>query len=138
MDRVTVYTDGASSGNPGPSGWAFYMNGELVSGSLAIATNNQMEMLAILHAVKACPRAVELHIVSDSKIALGMVCRGWRGKNEALQDIRDQIHRQAFLKCVRLSCALVKGHAGHRENTLTDERARLEAKREKSRQLASK
>lgn len=48
MRKIVVYTDGASAGNPGPSGWAFLMQGTLTSGSVVRATNNQMELLAIL------------------------------------------------------------------------------------------
>ena len=136
MERITVYTDGASAGNPGPSGWAFLMEGELRSGSVKLATNNQMELYAIWQAVRYCPRAFELHIVSDSKIALGMVCIGWKGRNETLRNIRDSIHKIAIHKCLKLTCTLVKGHAGHRENALVDERARLMAKQEHSRQRA--
>lgn len=112
------------------------MQGKLVSGCVTKATNNQMELLAILKAVECCPRAVNLHIISDSKVALGLVCRGWKGRNETLRMIRDSIQRTAFRKCIRLTCTLVKGHAGQRENDLVDVRARLAAKQEQSRQWA--
>lgn len=137
IEVVVCYTDGSSIGNPGPSAWAYLMYDETISGRVPCATNNQMEMVAIIKAINGCDRAVNLHVVSDSKIALGMIMRRWKGANPILQALRDEAIHTAFLKCIRLSGQLIKGHAGNRWNNMVDERARLESKREQSSQLAT-
>lgn len=134
---MVTYTDGSSIGNPGPSAWAYLLYGEVVSGRVPCATNNQMEMVAMIKAIDGCERAVNLHIISDSKIALGMIMRRWKGANVILRGLRDEAIHKAFLKCIRLSGELVKGHAGNQWNNMVDERARLESKREQSAQLAA-
>jgi ribonuclease HI len=136
MKKIVAHTDGSSIGNPGPSGWACLIEGKLLSGAYQVATNNQMELVAMLEAVKACPRGVELHIISDSKVALGLVITGWKGDNEPLRMIRDEIVDTAFLKNIKLTGEYVKGHAWCRENSMVDCRAKMEAKQEKSRQYA--
>ncbi|MBQ6208034.1 MAG: ribonuclease HI, partial [Oscillospiraceae bacterium] len=87
MKTVTVYTDGACSGNPGPGGWAailIYGQAEReLSGGEPSTTNNRMEMTAIISALSALkePCIVELH--SDSRYVLDAIEKGWavRWKN---------------------------------------------------------
>ena len=70
MDEVTIYTDGACSGNPGPGGWgAILMLGENrkeISGGSENTTNNIMELTAVIEALKILKRPCKVNIYSDS------------------------------------------------------------------------
>src|SRR6056300_772689 len=69
-DRIVVYTDGACSGNPGPGGWAWAIapDGQRSgSGGETSTTNQRMELMAVLEAVRSlADEVVEIHVVSDS------------------------------------------------------------------------
>ena len=83
MKTVTIYTDGACSGNPGPGGWCAILeyNGheKLISGGEERTTNNRMELTAVIQALLALrePCAVELY--SDSKYVIDALEKGWHG-----------------------------------------------------------
>ena len=70
MDKVTIYTDGACSGNPGPGGWgAILMSGESskeISGGKKDTTNNIMELTAVIEALKLLKRPCQVDLYSDS------------------------------------------------------------------------
>src|SRR4051812_46024363 len=84
-DAVSVFTDGACSGNPGPAGWAWAVDHEIfASGSEDVSTNQRMEIRAALEAVTALPGP--LLVVSDSTYVVncfrdrwweGWLARGW-------------------------------------------------------------
>ena len=80
-DTVTVYTDGACSGNPGPGGWAWAVapDGEpSASGGEPRTTNQRMEITAVLRAVEALPGPV--HVMSDSTYVVNCFRdRWWEG-----------------------------------------------------------
>ena len=81
MTKVTIYTDGACSGNPGPGGWcAILKSGDyekLISGGSKHTTNNQMELTAVINGLKALKRSCDVTVVSDSKYVCDAVLKGW-------------------------------------------------------------
>jgi ribonuclease HI len=138
-DIVTVATDGACSGNPGPTGWAWVgEDGTWAAGSLVVGTNQVGELLGLLHAIDDHADVALLTVLCDSAYAIGTYTawmdahaeRGWVGSSgrptanqpivAALRDARDR-RRTAGLPPVRL--VKVKGHAGHLLNSWADERA---------------
>jgi len=137
LTHVTIYTDGACSGNPGPGGWgAILVHGknrkELYGGEVE-TTNNRMELQAAIEALNALKRPCRVDLYTDSvyvrdgitKWIEGWQRNGWRTsakkpvKNAELwQDL------QAALKPHDIDWHWVKGHAGHPENERADELAR--------------
>ena len=81
MKTVTIYTDGACSGNPGPGGWgAILMYGEHkkeLSGGEAQTTNNRMELTAVITALEALREPCEVELWSDSKYVIDGLSKGW-------------------------------------------------------------
>ena len=141
MNEVTVYTDGACSGNPGPGGWgAILISGphrRELSGGEAETTNNRMELTAAIEALRALKGSPKVDLYTDSTyVKKGITewisswkANGWRRrsgkkllpvKNEDLWRALDELaaaHDVAF--------HWVEGHAGHPENERADELARL-------------
>ena len=83
--NVTLHTDGACLGNPGPGGWAAILQwGEhesVLSGGLADTTNNQMELMAVIMGLEALKRPVSITVVSDSRYVLNGIqswIAGWK------------------------------------------------------------
>ncbi len=81
MKKVTIYTDGACSGNPGPGGWgAILMYNETskeISGASKDTTNNIMEITAVLEALKLLKEECEVKIYSDSAYVVNAFNQGW-------------------------------------------------------------
>ena len=127
---TTVYTDGACSGNPGPGGWAWVVpEGEFAAGSDLKTTNQRMELMAALEAVKAIQG--ELIIVSDSTYVVncfrdawweGWLRRGWI--NSAKKPIKNRDLWEPLIENYRkrdnISFKWVKGHSGDRWNDEAD------------------
>jgi ribonuclease HI len=137
LTHVTIYTDGACSGNPGPGGWGAILvhgkNRKELSGGEVETTNNRMELQAAIEALNALKRPCRVDLYTDSvyvrdgitKWIEGWQRNGWRTsakkpvKNAELwQDL------QAALKPHDIDWHWVKGHAGHPENERADELAR--------------
>ncbi|MFN0262624.1 ribonuclease HI [Tepidamorphus sp. 3E244] len=136
QQKVSVYTDGACSGNPGPGGWGALLvyNGtekELCGGE-AETTNNRMELTAAIMALEAMKRPVTVDLFTDSSYVRngitqwlrGWKARGWKTadkkpvKNVDLwQRLEEAIHRHD------VDWHWVKGHAGHPENERADQLA---------------
>ena len=81
MKEVTIYTDGACSGNPGPGGWgAILMYNDAkkeISGASKETTNNIMEITAVLEAVKLLKEKCEVKVYSDSAYVVNTFNQGW-------------------------------------------------------------
>ena len=135
--QVTIYTDGACSGNPGPGGWgAVLISGgheRDIFGGEGHTTNNRMEMMAAIQALDALkkPCKVELHTDSQylrqgiTEWLAGWKARGWKTadkkpvKNEDLWRRLDEARARH-----EVSWRWVKGHAGHPLNERADALAR--------------
>ena len=81
MKQVTIYTDGACSGNPGPGGWgAILRYGSFekeLSGGDRQTTNNRMELLGVISALEALKGPCQVEIYSDSKYVVDAMDKGW-------------------------------------------------------------
>lgn len=137
--QVTIYTDGASSGNPGPGGLGVVMKAgghqKEISEGFRKTTNNRMELLAVIRGLEALKKPnLDVLVVSDSKYVVDAVSKGWlwnwlktgfKGKkNEDLWQRYAQLHR-----VFKPKFKWIKGHAGHPENERCDELAVIAAKR---------
>ncbi|HLN60438.1 MAG TPA: ribonuclease HI [Symbiobacteriaceae bacterium] len=138
MRTVTIYTDGACSGNPGPGGWgAILMYGEHkreLSGYEAQTTNNRMEILAAIAALRAltAPCRVQLH--SDSAYLVNAFRQNWLGnwqRNGWVNSKKDPVENQdlwrellAVARPHQVEWIKVKGHADNPYNNRCDELAR--------------
>jgi len=121
-DTVCIFTDGASSGNPGPSGVGVLLKyGEHekeISKYIGITTNNIAELEAIKTGLLELKKTdTPVRIFTDSSYAYGLLSLGWKArKNEALvKTIREIISKFKDLKLIK-----VKGHASHAENERAD------------------
>ena len=81
MKTVTLYTDGACSGNPGPGGWAAILKYKDVerelSGGEAETTNNRMELLGVINGLQALKEPCIVELWSDSKYVVDALSKGW-------------------------------------------------------------
>lgn len=135
---VTIYTDGACRGNPGPGGWGVILSRgnqrkELYGGSPA-TTSNRMELTAAIEALKALKRPLPVQLHSDSKYLIkgitewlpGWKARGWRksdGKPVENLDLWQQLEQVASPHAVEW--CWVRGHAGNPGNERADTLANL-------------
>ena len=137
MSDVTIYTDGACSGNPGPGGWgAILIHGEHrkeLNGGEAGTTNNRMELTAAIEALNALKRPCRVDLWTDSVYVRDGITKwihGWKRngwKTAAKKPVKNAELWQALdeaLKRHDISWHWVKGHAGHPENERADELAR--------------
>jgi ribonuclease HI len=128
---ATVYTDGACLGNPGPGGWAWACPaGPYASGAESPSTNQRMEIMAALQAVRALPG--ELIVVSDSTYVVnchndrwyeGWERKGWLNSNRkpvANQDLWRPLVELFHVRGSELTFRWVKGHSGDVMNDLVD------------------
>lgn len=83
MKKVTIYTDGACSGNPGPGGWgAILMYGEAkkeLTGGDQVTTNNRMELISVITALETLREPCEVELYTDSQYVSNAVNLGWLG-----------------------------------------------------------
>lgn len=143
MKTVTIYTDGACSGNPGPGGWgSILMYGEHqkeLSGGENPSTNNRMEMMAVIRALEALKEPCIVDLYSDSKYVLDSLEKGWavgwrkRGwiksdKKPALNADLWEILLNLYEKH-QINLHWVKGHSTNQFNNRCDELAVLESKK---------
>ncbi len=135
---VTIFTDGACSGNPGPGGWgAILRYGDTekeLSGGEVLTTNNRMELMAAISALEALKKPCTVKLITDSKYVMdgitkyvaGWVRNGWRTANK--QEVKNIDLWQRLMEAVKpheITWEWVKGHNGHAENERVDELARL-------------
>ncbi len=140
--KIAIYTDGACSGNPGPGGWAaLLVYGEkekLISGGEAETTNNRMELLATIKALKQLKEPCEVTLYTDSKYVLqgftewlpGWIKKGWKTADK--KPVKNVDLWQALAENAaqhRITWEWVKGHSGHAENDRVDAAAVAEAKK---------
>ena len=141
MKQVTIYTDGACSGNPGPGGWgAILMYGahkRELSGGEADTTNNRMELTAVIRALSLLKEPCVVELWSDSKYVIDGLSKGWAkgwkakgwvksDKKPALNpDLWDELLRLESIHTLRYHW--VKGNAENEFNNRCDELAVAES-----------
>src|SRR5215210_6888383 len=136
-----IFCDGACAGNPGPGGWGCIveMNGSRYeySGGRARTTNNQMELQALIEALKTVPTGTRVQIVTDSEYVSkgitswlrGWIRNGWKTASKQPVKNREQWQELNDLLNARPHrVEWVRGHAGHPENERCDELARAAIK----------
>ena len=137
MKRVTLYTDGACSGNPGVGGWGavlmFKGAEKRISGAEEATTNNRMEMTAVIEGLKCLKEPFEVEVYSDSAYTVNAfvkgwlydwACLGWRkaDKSPLLNaDLWEQLYY--FSQVHKLTFFKVKGHADNEYNNICDKLA---------------
>jgi ribonuclease HI len=135
--RVTIYTDGACSGNPGPGGWgailSFGSQEKELMGGEAHTTNNRMELLAAISALEALKRPCSIDLYTDSEYVRGGITgwintwkrNGWRTRDKKpVKNIDLWKRLDAALGEHRVQWHWVKGHAGNAMNERVDQLAR--------------
>lgn len=144
-ERIVVGTDGACKGNPGPTGWAWYVDADRWrSGAMGRQTNNVGELEAILRALVDIPADIPVHVLTDSDYALKAVTvwwKAWKRKGWLLRDGKPVKNRERIELIVDMvgwrsaptTFEWVKGHSGHPLNDPADRlavRAREQSPRE--------
>ena len=137
MKTVSIWTDGACSGNPGPGGWGallrFGEHEKELSGGEFETTNNRMELLAAIEALNALTQPCIVDLYTDSQYVKGGMTgwiEGWKKngwRTSAKKPVKNAELWQALDEAVArhtVNWHWVKGHAGHPENERADELAR--------------
>ena len=145
MKTVTLYTDGACSGNPGPGGWGAILsyNGveKELSGGDANTTNNRMELLAVISGLEALKEPCRVELYSDSKYVIDGLSKGWavswRKNGWRKADKKPALNPDLWEKLLNLvekhelSYHWVKGHADNPYNNRCDQLAVTESQKYK-------
>ena len=133
-ERVTIYTDGACIGNPGPGGYGVVLmhpsgRRELSEGFRS-TTNNRMELLAAIAGLEALKRPCTVTLHSDSRYVVDAMAKGWAARwrangwmrNKRERAINPDLWERLLQAASRHEVAFrwVRGHAGNRENERAD------------------
>lgn len=135
---TVVAVDGSALGNPGPAGWAWYVDENCwAAGGWPSSSNNRGELTALLELLKAtAPTNEELHVLADSQYVINSVTkwmsgwkkRGWRKSDKS--PVLNADLMQAIDKAItgrKVSFEWVRGHSGHPLNEAADDKARAAA-----------
>ena len=134
--NVTIYTDGACTGNPGPGGWGAILrygsHEKEISGGEADTTNNRMELRAALEALRALNEPCQVTLFTDSEYLRrgitewlpGWKRRNWRRKGGKLANVDLWMKLDEEIGRHEIDWRWVKGHAGHPLNERVDKLAR--------------
>ncbi len=136
MKKVSIYTDGACSGNPGPGGWgAILMYGgkaKELSGGAPETTNNRMELLGVITALEALKEPCKVDLYSDSQYVVNAVNegwltnwrkKGWRRRDGDVKNVDLWLTLIPLLELHDINFHWVKGHAENALNNRCDELA---------------
>ena len=137
MKQVTIYTDGACSGNPGPGGWGAILewNGQEkeLSGGEAQTTNNRMELTGVISALSALKEPCIVELWSDSKYVIDALekgwAQGWRKRGWVKSDKKPALNPDLWEQLLDLTAKhemhyhWVKGHADNEKNNRCDKMA---------------
>ena len=143
MKTVTLYTDGACSGNPGPGGWGAILefNGreKELSGGESSTTNNRMELTAVIEGLSALKEPCRVELYSDSKYVIDSLekgwARSWQKRGWVKSDKTPALNPDLWEKLLALAdtheihCHWVKGHAENEKNNRCDQLAVAQSKK---------
>ena len=143
MKTVTIYTDGACSGNPGPGGWGALLewNGveKELSGGENPTTNNRMELLAVISALEKLNQSCIVELYSDSKYVIDALTKGWltswikngwrKADKKAVLNVDLWQRLLPLLEKHEMHYHWVKGHAENEKNNRCDQMAVAESKK---------
>ena len=145
MKQVTIYTDGACSGNPGPGGWGAVLkygaHEKELSGGAAETTNNRMELTAVIEALKLLKEPCAVERYADSKYVIDALEKrwvyGWKEKGWIKSDRKPALNVDLWEILLPLiakhevRCHWVKGHAENEYNNRCDAMAVAESQKYK-------
>jgi len=133
MKKVTIYTDGACSGNPGKGGWgAILIYGDIekqISGGNPQTTNNQMELTAVIEALKLLNKPCDVEVYTDSKYVMDGInswIHNWKRnnwRNAAKKPVKNKdlwISLDEQVNKHKVHFNWVKGHSGDKYNEIAD------------------
>ncbi len=137
MKQVTLYADGACSGNPGPGGYGAILvcNGKRkeLSAGYARTTNNRMELRAVIAGLEALKEPCAVEVVTDSQYVVNGITKGWARKwrrngwmrNPKERALNPDLWGRLLDLCERHRVILtwIRGHAGHPQNERCDQLA---------------
>ena len=143
MKTITLYTDGACSGNPGPGGWGAILEWEghekELSGGEISTTNTRMELTGVIRGLAAMKEPCVVELYSDSKYVIDALEKGWaagwqkRGwvKSDKKPALNPDLWQRLLELCQihQVRCHWVKGHAENPKNNRCDELAVAQWKR---------
>lgn len=133
MKHIYIYTDGACRGNPGPGGWGallrYQQHDKKISGAESDTTNNRMELMAAIQALKALKEPCRIELYTDSKYVQKGISewlgdwkkRGWiKADKKPVKnaDLWQLLEEEASRHTV--TWHWVKGHSSHPENDMAD------------------
>ena len=137
MEEIKIYTDGSCLGNPGPGGWAAIITEDgkdkPISGNAPDTTNNRMEMMAVIEALKYLHKKhghdvlakTQIHFFIDSNLIVQTLNSGWKKKKN--QDLWAEIEK--LTAWLNIKWEWVKAHHEDEHNNKVDELAFKEAKK---------
>lgn len=141
--KISIFTDGACSGNPGPGGWGAILRygtaeRELFGGEKE-TTNNRMELTAVIRALSALKEPCDVTLYSDSKYVTDAIekgwARGWRARGWIKSDKKPALNADLWQQLLELldqhhvRFVWIKGHNEHPENERCDRLAVAESKK---------
>lgn len=140
MKKVTLFTDGACSGNPGKGGWAAILQSEgrekVLSGGEAQTTNNRMELMGVISGLEALKFPCEVDVYSDSAYVVNAFLQDWISywlmsgwKTKGKKDVQNvELWKRLLENCAKhkITWHKVKGHADNELNNRCDMLARSE------------
>lgn len=144
MKKVLVYTDGSCLGNPGPGGWCAILRYQgkekIVEGNDPATTNNRMELIAIIQALKQLKEPCEVELYSDSNYIIQAFTQGWidnwmsrnwhRKEGNKLVPVKNADLWQELITISKphlIHWKKVEAHSGDQWNELCDRRAKKQA-----------
>lgn len=140
LPAVDIFTDGACRGNPGPGGWAALLRTggkeRELSGGETPTTNNRMELMAAIEALRALKRPCLVQLYTDSVYVRDGITKwvhGWRRNGWRTADKKPVKNAELWQQLIEASAThriewhWVKGHSGHPENDRVDALACAEA-----------
>ena len=143
MKTVTIYTDGACSGNPGPGGWGAILRyketEKELSGGAADTTNNRMELTAVIEALALLKEPCVVELYSDSKYVIDGLskgwAKGWQKRGWIKSDKKPALNPDLWERLLALTDRhemhyhWVRGHAENEKNNRCDQMAVAESKK---------
>jgi ribonuclease HI len=134
MKKVTLYTDGACSGNPGPGGWGAILRSggheKELSGGFRRTTNNRMELIAVIKGLEALKEPCEVTVVTDSQYIVNAMEQGWAHRwrangwrrNKKEKALNPDLWGKLLDLCGahKVRFTWIRGHDGHPENERCD------------------
>lgn len=141
MKKVELHTDGSALGNPGKGGWGFILiygpHKKTDSGSIKHATNNQMELMAVIKGLEAIKEPCEVDLYSDSKYVLDGLekwihnwkIKNWRGSKGPVKNKEMWVELDELRNKHKINFNWVKGHNGDPLNEEVDTLANSAAQR---------